>query len=104
MHTPLNAEAVRDVMPVLFDIIKSEENAWVRAVLGHFMFTFIHPYMDGNGRMGRFIMNIMLASGGYKWTIIRKDVRDEYMSALERASVKGEIEDFAHLLSSIVKG
>ena len=58
-HTPLNPEAVRDAMPVLFDLLKNEPDAWVRAVLGHFVFTFIHPYMDGNGRMGRFLMNVL---------------------------------------------
>jgi len=42
----------------------------------------IHPYMDGNGRMGRFLMNLMLASGGYPWTVIPVQERDEYMSAL----------------------
>lgn len=102
MHTPLNPEAVRDAMPVLFDLLKSEEDAWVRAVLGHFIFTFIHPYMDGNGRMGRFMMNVMLASGGYRWTVIQKEIRDKYMSALERASVQGDINDFASLLAGIV--
>ena len=102
MHTPLNPEAVRDAMPVLFDLLKNEDDAWVRAVLGHFIFTFIHPYMDGNGRMGRFLMNVMLASGGYRWTIIRKEIRDEYMSALERASVQGDISSFAELLAGLV--
>jgi len=38
--------------------------------------------MDGNGRMGRFLMNLMLASGGYPWTVIPVQERDEYMSAL----------------------
>ncbi|WP_317503891.1 Fic family protein [Idiomarina sp. HP20-50] len=31
---------------------------------------YIHPYFDGNGRIGRFIMNLMLASGGYPWTVV----------------------------------
>ncbi len=100
MHTPLNADAVRDTMPVLFDLLKTEPDAWVRAVAGHFMFTFIHPYMDGNGRMGRFLMNLMLASGGYRWTIIPTDVREQYMSALEQASVQGNITPFATLIAS----
>lgn len=58
-HTPLSPEAVRDAMPVLFDLLKNEPDAWTRAVLGHFIFTFIHPYMDGNGRMGRFLMKML---------------------------------------------
>ncbi len=101
-HTPLNPEAVRDAMPVLFDLLKNEPDAWVRAVMGHFVFTFIHPYMDGNGRMGRFLMNVMLASGGYRWTIISKDIRDDYMAALERAGVDGDIREFASLLSKML--
>jgi len=101
-HTPLNPEAVRDAMPVLFDLLKNESDAWVRAVMGHFVFTFIHPYMDGNGRMGRFLMNVMLASGGYRWTIISKDIRDDYMAALERAGVDGDIREFASLLSKML--
>jgi len=40
-------------------------------VLGHFIFVYIHPYMDGNGRVGRFLMNAMMASGGYLWTSYR---------------------------------
>lgn len=102
MHTPLNPEAVRDAMPTLFDLLKNEDDAWVRAVLGHFIFTFIHPYMDGNGRMGRFMMNVMLASGGYRWTIIQKEIRDQYMSALEKASVQGDIREFASLIASSI--
>jgi hypothetical protein len=36
----------------------------VPAVLGHWLFGYIHPYPDGNGRIARFLMNVMLASGG----------------------------------------
>ena len=102
-HTPFSPEAVRDAMPVLFALLKNEPDAWIRAVLGHFIFTFIHPYMDGNGRMGRFLMNAMLASGGYRWTIISKDIIDDYMAAIEKASVDGDIREFATLLSGIVR-
>lgn len=102
-HTPLSPEAVRDAMPVLFALLKNEPDAWIRAVLGHFIFTFIHPYMDGNGRMGRFLMNAMLASGGYRWTIISKDIIDDYMAAIEKARVDGDIREFATLLSGIVR-
>lgn len=102
MHTPLNREAIRDAMPTLFDLLKEETEASVRAVLGHFIFVFIHPYMDGNGRMGRFLMNAMLASGGYPWTVIPVEQRDRYMQSLESASVKGNIEPFAEFLGYLV--
>ncbi|HUC79492.1 MAG TPA: Fic family protein [Flavisolibacter sp.] len=60
MHTPLKREAIRDAMPTLIDLLKEETEASVPAVLGHFLFVFIHPYMDGNGRMGRYLMNAIL--------------------------------------------
>ncbi len=101
-HVPLNREAVRDAMPVLFELLEGEEEASVRAVLGHFIFVFIHPYMDGNGRMGRFLMNAMLASGGYPWTVIPVEERSTYMQALEKASVGGDIEPFARFLGYLV--
>lgn len=104
MHTPLKSDAVRDAMPVLFDLLKEETHAGVRAVLGHFLFVFIHPYMDGNGRIGRFLFNVMLASGGYSWTVIPLAQRDTYMAALEKASVHGDITDFARFLGDLVVG
>lgn len=70
-YVPPRWEAVRDAMPVLFDLLESETEPAVRAVLGNWLFGYIHPYMDGNGRMARLLTNAMLASGGYPWTIVR---------------------------------
>jgi hypothetical protein len=103
MHTPLNKYAVREAMPALIDLIKNEEDVSVRSILGHFLFVYIHPYMDGNGRMGRFLMNLMLASGGYPWTVIPLERRNEYMEALEEASVKNNIIPFTNLISRLVE-
>ena len=102
-HTPPNFEAVRDTMPVLFELLQEETEASVRVVLGHFIFVYIHPYMDGNGRIGRFIMNAMLASGGYPWTIIPVDKRKDYMAALEKASVHQDIKDFVRFLAKLTE-
>lgn len=102
MHSPLNREAIRDAMPVLFELLSQEAEASVRAVLGHFVFVFIHPYMDGNGRMGRFLMNVMLASGGFPWTVIPVERREQYMQALESASVRQDIKPFAKFLGYLV--
>ncbi|MCK5343174.1 MAG: Fic family protein, partial [Candidatus Heimdallarchaeota archaeon] len=103
MHTPPNHEAVWDSMPVLFDLLKEETEASVRIVLGHFVFVYIHPYFDGNGRIARFLMNANMASGGYPWTIIPIEMRDDYMSALEKASISNDITDFAKFISRRVE-
>jgi hypothetical protein len=101
-HVPVNNEAVRETMPLLFELLKNEPEASVRAVLGHFIFVYIHPYPDGNGRMGRFLMNVMLASGGYPWTVIPVQQRKEYMQALEQASAERNIEPFAKFIAYLV--
>ncbi|WP_374950155.1 Fic family protein [Mucilaginibacter sp.] len=107
-HVPLGVEAMRDAMPALFELLQAEESAAIRAVLGHFIFVFIHPYSDGNGRIGRFLLNVMLASGGYPWTVIPVEKRQEYMKALEQASVQQDISHFskfiAHLVSETMQG
>ena len=72
-------------METLFNCIKTEPHAGVRAILGHYLFVFIHPYMDGNGRISRFLMNTMLASGGYFWTIIENAKRTSYINSLRIA-------------------
>jgi len=99
----LNREAVRDAMPAFFDLLREEEHPAVRVVLGHFIFVYIHPYMGGNGRMGRFLMNLMMASGGYPWTVIPVTERKTYMEALENASVDEDIKPFAGFLAGLVK-
>ena len=80
-HMPVNKDVVRDIMPAFFELLENETEAFqaVRAVLGHFIFVYIHPYMDGNGRIGRFLMNVMLASGGYPWTVILYNAKHIWM-------------------------
>ncbi|WP_234197255.1 Fic family protein [Pseudacidovorax sp. NFM-22] len=99
MHTPLPSDALLDALEALWELIEAESEACVRAVLGHHLFVFIHPYYDGNGRLGRFLMNTLLASGGYPWTVIRMSRRDAYMQALEAASVQGRIGPLAEFIA-----
>ena len=101
-HVPLPAEAVRECMPLLLQLLEQEESPAVRAVLGHFVFVYIHPYIDGNGRLGRFVMNFMLATGGYVWTVVPVQQRVEYMAVLEQASTSRNIGPFAGMLARLV--
>ena len=81
-----------------------EENPAVRVVLGHLVFVFMHPYIEGNGRMGRLLMNVIIASGGYPWTVITVDGRDHYMAALEQAGVHKYIKPFTEFLATNLTG
>ena len=103
MHVPPSTKTVRELIPVFFELLSSENNAAVRVVLGHFFFVYIHPYMDGNGRMGRFLMNVMLASGGYPWTIIPVENRMQYMGSLEAASVQQNITPFCKFIAGLIE-
>ena len=102
MHTPLPPYAILDAMTALNDLMEREPNAIVRAILGHFIFVYIHPYMDGNGRTARFTMNSQLVTGGYPWIVVPVERRDEYMASLEKASVEEEIEPFVRFIVSLI--
>ncbi len=102
-HCPPRSEVVRAQMPALFDLLRDEPAPAVRVVLGHFFFVNVHPYLDGNGRIGRFLMHAMLTSGGYPWTVIPLAQRSRYMAALETASVDQNICPFAELLAELVE-
>ena len=99
----MNRDAVLDVMPAFFDLLRDETDAAVRVVLGHFVFVYIHPYTDGNGRIGRFLMNLMMTAGGFPWTVTPVTERKTYMAALERASVGEDIAPFADFLARLVE-
>jgi hypothetical protein len=102
-HVPVSWESLPDAMEAYFECLREEKDARARAVLGHFIFTWIHPMPDGNGRCGRFIMNCMLASAGMPWTVIPVGRRKEYMKALESASQKHDIRPLSALIFELSK-
>lgn len=98
-HVPPRSEAVPDGMETLFDLLEKEREPAVRAVLGHGLIGYVHPYPDGNGRMARFLMNAMFASGGVPWTVVRFEDRSTYLAGLEQASVHMNVEPFAEFIA-----
>lgn len=102
-HVPMRWDAVPGAMNELFELMEEEPEPAVRAILGHFLFGFVHPYPDGNGRMARFVMNTMLASGGYPWTAILVRDRRQYMESLEAASFGHTIEPFAEFMAARIE-
>ena len=75
----------------------------VRAALLHGELVKIHPFIDGNGRTSRLIMNMELMRSGYVPVIIKKDDRLKYYEALDKAHTTGDYTDFVKLVTEAEK-
>jgi Fic family protein len=78
-------EAVEKEMGILLKWVGEEKtkHPLQKAALLHGKFEKIHPFDDGNGRVGRFLINVILINAGYAPLIIRKSQRIAYLKALE---------------------
>lgn len=89
-------------------LLKQYNNEWQnkhaieRASLLHGEFVKVHPFIDGNGRTSRLLMNFELMKAGYPPTIIEAKHRIEYYDALDHAHVTGDYDSFIILVSQRV--
>lgn len=72
------------------------------AAEAHYRLVTIHPFIDGNGRTARLLMNLVLISHGYPPAIISKRERLAYISSLEKAQLGGSLEDYLKIISKAV--
>jgi len=70
----------------------------IRSALLHGEFVFIHPFIDGNGRTARLLMNFEAMKSGYLPIIIRKEIRIKYYDALDKAMTTHDYTDFIKIL------
>jgi len=87
-HTPPDAWELDDLMQDWGDWINSESRTLhpiARAALAHYRLAAIHPFIDGNGRTARLVMNLLLLQDGYPPTIIMKANRRQYYRVLAQA-------------------
>ena len=70
------------------------EHPVVIAATFHYRFVRIHPFDDGNGRMARLLMNMILIRHGYTVALIPKEERDEYIGMLERVDKSEDLAEF----------
>lgn len=88
-HIPFK---MRDLVGWL-ELQQEEHPAKIAADL-HFKFVAIHPFVDGNGRTARLLMNLILMQNGYPLAIIKTDQRDIYIDSINEATVTGNLTDF----------
>ena len=73
----------------------------IKAALLHGELVKIHPFIDGNGRTSRLVMNLSLMNSGYLPVIVKKEKRLEYYNALDKAHITGDYTDFVRLINEL---
>ena len=95
------------VVPELMEKLIINYNNWnnyhpiVRASLLHGELVKIHPFIDGNGRVSRLVMNMSLMRDGFLPVIIKKEDRLEYYDVLDKAHTTGDYTDFIKLVNKL---
>jgi Fic family protein len=102
-YVPPAPGKVPQLMRVWADSLNQlQMDAVSRAAVAHWAFVHVHPFMDGNGRLSRLLMNLVLCSAGLPWTIIRAEERREYFEALEQADIREDYAPFARFVATRV--
>ena len=102
-HVPTRASAVSKELSLLMRWVKNHENLHqieLAAYVHHF-FIAIHPFLDGNGRTGRLLLNFMLMKSGFPPICIKKEERIKYTDYLEEAR-DGNITKFLQFIAEKV--
>lgn len=95
---PAPPESVEHLIDNLLEYLNSDEDPMIKIALAHYQFEVIHPYRDGNGRMGRMLILLILAKEGIlRYPVIYPSEyfdrrRDEYIDRLFDVSSKDEFE------------
>lgn len=105
-HTPPDFMIVPDEMKEFINWYEKEAHELhpiERAAYVHGIFVGIHPFVDGNGRTARLLMNLELMKSGYPPIVIRAENRLEYYSALDKAHTTSDYNDFNKLVAEEVE-
>ena len=94
-------------LPELMEKLIINYNTWnkyhpiIKASLLHGELVKIHPFVDGNGRTSRLLMNLDLMNSGYLPVIIKKESRLKYYEALDKAHTTDNYTDFVKLVNKL---
>lgn len=94
-HTPPSYLKVYDRMKKYFDMINDANNdMYYNIAFAHLQLMKIHPFLDGNGRVARIVLNYELEKNGLKPIIISYAEKDHYFDLLEQFKVNKDINPF----------
>jgi len=95
-----NPRKVPDLMTAFHQWLQSKQDIHPvdLAAEAHYRLVTIHPFVDGNGRTARLLMNLILMCHGYPPAIIRKSERGKYLDALEKSQTGGSLDDYLQLI------
>lgn len=100
-HTPPAPFLIHEKMEKLMDWYSTEGSQLhpvVRGAMLHVIFVGIHPFIDGNGRTSRLLLNLELMKNGYPPIIIKVENRLAYYEALDKAHTTQDYDDFIQLV------
>ena len=98
-HVPPNHRKLRELL-IGFETYaaRTDVRRAVRACVIHLEFVTVHPFLDGNGRVARLLLNLEFVRAGLPWVTVREDERMPFFRAIERAQVDGDSRDYAKFL------
>ncbi|OHA18709.1 MAG: hypothetical protein A3C08_02870 [Candidatus Taylorbacteria bacterium RIFCSPHIGHO2_02_FULL_47_18] len=89
-----NPAKVPELMNEFINWLSSAVSAPTNAVEAHYNLVSIHPFIDGNGRVARLLMNTLLMQDGFPPLIIPKETRRAYVVSLEKGQTTGVNDDY----------
>lgn len=101
-YIPVAPDAIPHAMRELCELMRSEPDPFVRAVMGHFFIMYIQPFGKGNGLVARLLMNSQLVTGGYPWITIPESKKTRYGFDIEYGCVEDYSIGLASLVASLV--
>lgn len=78
------------------------DNEPLTAILAHLKFVSIHPFIDGNGRCARLLMNTILLQFGFVPIVIRPTDRKRYLSVIENYQLKGDEKPYTNFMLNLL--
>ncbi|WPK13118.1 Fic family protein [Lysinibacillus louembei] len=105
-HTPPAPFKIQEQMNALIIWYETEAQQLhpiTRGAMLHVIFVGIHPFIDGNGRTSRLLLNLELMKNGYPPIVIKVENRLAYYNALDKSHVMKDYQDFIMLVASEVE-